>query len=131
MAYFSEKQTMDVAHSVNPAAQTGATVTGSAVDLQNYGTATVAIIVGARTGGTYEFAVEESDSSGSGYTAVPASRLDGTLPSIAGTGDQNKTTLVGVRTARRYLRVVGTGTSTPNAVWGAAVIRGTPRKSPK
>lgn len=90
--------------------QTGAT-NGIAIDTgafgNNFRDIVFTALSGALTDGTYTFTVEESDASGSGYAAVDAGRVQGTLPVYAAT-DDNVVKFFGVRPTKRYVRVVVT-----------------------
>lgn len=91
---------------------TGAT-NGIAIDTGSFGNNFRDIVFtalsGTLTDGTYVFTVEESDSSGSGYAAVDAGRVQGSLPSYAAS-DDNVVKYFGVRPTKRYVRVVVTAT---------------------
>lgn len=92
---------------------TGAT-TGTAVDTgvfgNNFRDVLFAITSGTLTDGSYVFTVEESDASGSGYTAVDSSRILGSLPTYALT-DDNVLNSFGVRPTKRYVHLVCTASS--------------------
>lgn len=128
----SEKENLDVAVSLTHAART-TTANGSAVDLQGYQAAVVVINAQAWTDGTHTFSIEESDASGSGYTAVAAANLDGSAPAITAAGAQLATYRVGYLGNKRYIRAVQTITGSPStgAIIGVQVLRMHPRKAPK
>jgi len=90
------------------------TTNGTAVDCALYSNnfRDVAFVVQAHTltDGAYDVTVEESDASGSGYAAVPADRVLGSLPSFAAT-DDNVVKSFGVRPTKRYVRAVITSTT--------------------
>ncbi|WP_436772062.1 hypothetical protein [Yinghuangia sp. YIM S09857] len=119
--------------SLAPAARTAA-ADGVGVDLANYSSAAVVIEAGTATGTTpsFEFEVQESDTFGSGYTAVADADLDGAEPTVTTANDEGLFE-VGYRGRKRYLRVIvktPTGT-TPNLPCSALVLRGSPRVAPK
>ena len=86
-----------------------ATVNGTGVDLANCGTATVSFFAGAITDGTFTPSVEESDASGSGYTAVAAGDLTNTLSALSASSIQT----VGYIGRKRYIRPVITASGSP------------------
>jgi len=117
--------------SIVPAVHTAATVTGTGVDVSAGFSAAVAIYTGARTGGNYAFALDHSNESAANFVAVPAAQLDGTFAAFGAAGDVNKLlTKVGYKGNRKFLRVVATGTATPNMAFTAVVLVGDPREIP-
>lgn len=118
------KNSLDVVTTLTPAARTAA-ATGTAVDLANYDAAAVVITTGTVANGAFAVEVQESDASGSGYTAVANADLDGTEPA---TLTASTVTVIGYHGIKRYLRVVTTGTA--DASFGATVIRGKGRVKP-
>jgi len=117
--------------SIVPAVHTAATVTGTSVDVSEGKSAAVIVSTGARTGGTYAFSLEHSDESAANFVAVPASQLDGTFANFAAAGDVNKVlNRVGYKGTRKFLRVVATGTSTPNMAFAVTVLVGNPTDIP-
>lgn len=120
------KNNIAPAITIAPGAYT-ANTTGTGVDLAGFDAAAVVITVGAVTSGAFSFEVQESDSSGSGYTAVADADLDGTEPaSITAT----TVTEVGYLGRKRYLRVVATDTAAGDAAFSVLVVRANPRKRP-
>ncbi|WP_405930326.1 hypothetical protein [Streptomyces sp. NBC_00827] len=120
--------------SLAPAARTAA-ADGVGVDLANYNSAMVIIEAGTATGTTpsFEFEVQESDLSGSGYTAVATADLDGAEPTVT-TANDEAVYEIGYRGIKRYLRVINKtpgGTATPTLPCSALVLRGSPRVAPK
>lgn len=105
----------------------GGAVNGTAVDCGIYGNnfrdVLFTVISGTLADGTYAVTVEESDASGSGYAAVDASRVLGTLPSFAAT-DDNVWLSFGVRPTKRYVRIVvtPTGATTGGPFTATAVL---------
>lgn len=93
------------------------TTNGTAVDLdqtgQDFRVATLVVVSGTLTDGTYAFKVQESANGTSGWTDVPAERLQGSNPSLAAT-DDNEVHEVGVIPDpgnARFLRAVCTSAS--------------------
>lgn len=120
------KNHIAVAQTLVPAART-ATATGSAVDLAGFDAAAVVISTGAVTDGSFSIEVQESDASGSGYTAVATADLDGTEPA---TLTANTVTVLGYHGIKRYIRAVATDAGPGDAVFEVAVIRGNGRVKP-
>ncbi len=119
------KQTTDVKNSLAPAART-ASANGTGVDLANFDSAEVALIVGTITDGTHTPSVQESDDD-STYTAVAAADLIGTLAALASSTNQR----VGYRGTKRYVRAVSTVSgATTGGVYAAVVVRSDARKQP-
>jgi hypothetical protein len=118
------KNNIEPALSLNPAARTSST-NGSAVDLQGYESALVLVHCGALTDGTHTPSVEHSDASGSGYAAVAAADLVGTLAACTANAIQ----AVSYIGAKRYIRVVLTVAGAPStgAIVEAMVARGNER----
>lgn len=120
------KNHLSVVQSIAPAAYT-ATATGTGVDLAGFDAAAVQITVGAVANNAFSVEVQESDASGSGYTAVATADLDGTEPA---TLTAATTTLIGYHGIKRYIRAVATDTAAGDAVFGVSVIRGNGRVKP-
>lgn len=111
--------------SLNVATYT-ATTTGAGVDLKDFDSATVFVITGNITDGTHAISLEESDDN-STYTAVSASNLIGSAPSITGT-DDNKIFSFGYIGNKQYIRVKSTVSgATTGGIYGAIVVKGHPR----
>lgn len=113
--------------------QTG-TTNGVAIDTavfgNNFRDLSFAILSGTLTDGTYAVTVEESDSSGSGYAAVPSRRVIGSLPSFAA-ADDDTVKSVGARPTKRYVRVVITATgATTGGVLAAVAVLGNGSNNP-
>lgn len=122
------KNSQDLATSLAPAALRTTSGNGTGVDLAGFNGAIVAFIVGAITDGTHTPSVEESDASGSGYAAVAAADLIGTLAALAANTNQR----VGYKGTKRYVRAVVTVTGSPSTggYYSAVVVRGAPQKNP-
>lgn len=121
------KNSIDVAQSLAPAART-TSANGTGVDLSCYNSAVIVFHPGTVTDGTHTPSVEESDSSGSGYTAVDSSQLIGSLAAMS----SNTIQRVGYIGTKRYVRAVITVAGSPStgAVASASVIRGDAIKQP-
>jgi len=104
--------------SLFPQAYTAATA-GASVDLENVETAYVIGVVGTITDGTHTLIVEESDSSGSGFTTVGAGDLIGSYSALA-TGVSQSVRYIGTK---RYIRshMTITGGPATGGVYGTAV----------
>lgn len=120
------KNHVALAQTLVPAART-ATATGSAVDLAGFDAAAVVVSVGAVTDGSFSIEVQESDASGSGYTAVANADLDGTEPA---TLTANTVTVLGYHGIKRYIRAVATDAGPGDAVFEVFVIRSAGRVKP-
>lgn len=114
--------------------------TGVGVDLKGYESATMIVHVGdsgdTLSGSvTIQLSFEESDSSGSGYTTIPATnyRVDvGDIAIIDAPGEDSKVIQAAVWGTKRYIRPLLTfvGTHTNGTPISAAVIKGHPRVLP-
>lgn len=123
---------LDPAISLAPAAARTASATGTGVDCANYGAVMVEITAGAWTDGSHVFEVQESDSSGSGYTAVADAYLQGAEPTVSSGGTASQVYKVGYLGIKRYVRVITTVSGSPatGAVYSATIVRGKPRVKP-
>lgn len=116
------------------AARTNGTVNGSTVDLGVYGndfrTALFVITTGAITDGTHAITLEHS-SDGSNWSAVPAERRQGALPSI-GSVDDNVVLEVGyIVGTEQYVRLaVTTSGATTGGIYSAVAVLGSASSSP-
>lgn len=108
--------------SLAPAART-ASANGTGIDTRDADSVCVVFDLGAYTGGEFTFDVEESDDD-STYTSVDSSELQGTLPTLGGSGDLGITEIGYVGDARYVRAVCATGSPTGNATFGASVILG-------
>lgn len=129
MSIFDEVLTK---RSLSPAART-ATASGVSVDrVVNGGMqeAVVVISTGTITDGTHTFALEDSADGTTGWTAVPASALQGSMPAV-GVADDDTVFEVGVRMTRQFLRVTVTvAGATVGGVHGAVIVLAEPRFVP-
>lgn len=117
---------------LSPAARTNGTVNGPAVDLGTTGAESALVVfnTGTITDGSHAFAVEESDASGSGFAAVPAARLQGTVPTVTAPDDDTQFE-AGVIVQKRYLRVtVVTTGATTGGIFSAVIVAGTAESTP-
>jgi hypothetical protein len=113
-----------VTTSIVPAVLT-ATATGTGVDTAGFEAAAVIINTGAIAGaGVFNVTLEESDVSGSGYTAVAASKIQGTLPTPLAASTVYK---IGYLGAKRYILTLASGTS---IAAGAVVVTSHARSKP-
>ncbi|MCZ7413044.1 hypothetical protein [Streptomyces sp. WMMC897] len=119
--------------SLAPATLTDGTANGTAVDRGANGGMQDAVLVitsGAVTDGSHAVTVEDSADGSTGWTAVAAGALQGSLPTL-GSDDDDSVTEVGLRTTRRYVRaVVATTGSTSGGIVGATFTLGAPRFEP-
>lgn len=115
------KNNLTVTQSLVPAARTSS-ANGTGVDLQGSEGALVVVNCGALTDGTHTPSLEESDSSGSGYTAVAAADRIGSLAACTA----NTVQAIGYIGSKRYIRVVMTiaGSPSTGAVTSASIIEG-------
>lgn len=105
-----------------------ATNTSAGVDLAGFESAAVLINTGALVGAAvFNVTLEESDASGSGYAAVAASKIQGTLPTPLAASSVYKLGYLG---DKRYIRTVMTLASGTSLVVGAVVLKGNARTKP-
>lgn len=109
------------AESIRPQVATGA-VNGEEVDLRGADSATVVVSIGAITGaaGDATVTLEESDTSGSGYTAVAAADIIGSTATLAA----NTSYKFGYSGSSRYVRAVFALGGETNVAVSAMVIKG-------
>jgi hypothetical protein len=119
--------------SLSPASRVNGTANGVAVDRMVNGGMQDAVLVvstGTITDGSHAVSLEDSDDGSTGWAAVAAAQLQGSLPTIAAT-DDDTVFEIGVRSTRRFVRaVVVTTGATSGGVFGAAVALGRPRFAP-
>lgn len=104
------------------------TTNGTEVDLQGFESLEFIIQSGTITDGTYTPLVEESDTSGSGYTAVADTDLLGTEADAAfAAADDNVTKRIGYIGFKPYVRlsIVSASTNTGGTL-SASAIKGHP-----
>lgn len=111
---------------VHTTAQTGIAVdTVPAAGDDRTKTVTFIVAAGAVTDGTINLTVEESDASGSGYVAIPASRIFGSLlPAFTSAADE-AVHVLSVKPDKRYVRIntVETVASAGYALSAVAVLQ--------
>lgn len=100
---------------------TNTTTDGVTVDLQGWDAAEFIVRSGAWTDGAYAFSIKESDASGSGFAAAPASSVLGAGQSI---GAANTLAKLGYIGTKRYIRlsVVSTATTSGASLSAVAVL---------
>lgn len=116
--------------SLAPALRAGS-ATGTTVDRLGFESLAFLITTGAFTNGSHAIVAEHSDD-GTTWAAVPADQLAGTLPTVAASGDQNKTSIVGYSGDARYVRIKANVSGSPatGAIVGAIVMLGNARQRP-
>lgn len=106
------------------------TTAGNVIDTKGYHDAKVIVVMGARTDGTLTPLVQESDSSGSGFTDVTDDFLLGTEADAA-VSAANGIDSVGVVLTKRYLKVSGVSTSVTSGFTGGIIVElGAPTHAP-
>lgn len=119
-----------VTTSLQPAARTNGTATGTAVDLRGYDAAMFVVSFGTYTDGTHTPSVQHS-TDGSTYTTAATTDLDGTFSAVSSGAGSNTVQMVGYIGSARYVRVVMTTSgATTGALSTASVIAGRPRNAP-
>lgn len=98
------------------------------VDTQGFEATEFYMIMGAITDGDYALVLTESDTSGSGYTAVADADLLGTEPAFTTNTDDDRIGRVGYIGSKRYLRatVVSTNTATNGGTFTVMAVQGKP-----
>jgi hypothetical protein len=116
---------------IAPAANRTADTNGSGVDLAGYRSAVAIVQFGTVTDGTWTPKLEESDSSGSGYSDVAASDLSGSFTATTSSNDET-TQEVAYLGSKRYIRVsvIETVASSTGALFNAVIVRGDPITKP-
>lgn len=113
--------------SISPAVRVNGTVNGAAVNLGTTGadSAIVVVLTGTITDGSHAVTIEDSADGSTGWAAVPAGQIRGTLPTIISTDDDTQFE-VGITPSKQYLRVVvvTTGATTGGAFAAAVVVKG-------
>lgn len=99
------RNTIDTAHSLEPAVRPTGTSNGAGVDLTGYQSAAMIVYFGAYTNGTHTPSLEHSDDNAS-FSAVPAGDLEGSFTPVNSAGGVNSQQRVGYRGGKRYLRAV-------------------------
>ena len=110
-----------VVTALSPAVQS-ATVNGVAVDTKGFGSVAFVLNTGAIAGsGDFGAKLQESDSSGSGFTDVAAADLVGAFETTAVADATEKVSYVG---HKRYVRLIFTKASGTSVAAGAVAILG-------
>lgn len=105
-----------------------ATTAGAVVDLLGFNSAALVINSGAIAGaGLYVVSLEESDASGSGFAAVAADDMQGTLPASLAADSVVK---VGYLGFKRYLKATITKTSGTSIAASAVIVKGNAASRP-
>lgn len=111
------------------APRTNGTVNGTAVDMgvfnNDFRTVMFAIFAGTVTDGTHAVTVEESADGSTAWTAMPADKILGTLPSLV-SGSSNLSFQFGViPQSKQFLRiVVTTSGATTGGIFTAVAVLG-------
>jgi hypothetical protein len=101
---------------------------GNDIDTQGFEGGVMSLRLGAYTDGSYTLKVQESDTSGSGYTDIPANRLIGTPAALGAANNHDK---VGFLANKRWVRIVVTSASTTSgALVLASCVLGFPNQGP-
>jgi len=122
-----------VIQSLAPAARVTGTATGTAVDLQGFDGAVIAVSFGAYTDGTHTPTIVHSDDNETFETCVYGADLDGPsdLAAVSGSLGANTVQQIGYSGAKRYVAVVMTTTeATTGALSSASVLVGYPHRAP-
>lgn len=116
---------------INPAAAKTSTTTATSVDAQGYESVTYLVQNGVVTDGTHTPSIEESDSLGSGYSAVAAADLIGSFSAITSATTAGTVQRVGYRGGKRYTRLVVTVSgATSGGFYTAQCVLAHPRRIP-
>ena len=108
MALYGAKARFDQVQSLKPGVYK-LTANSGTIDCQSADAVTVMVSIGTITDGTFAFALQESDSSGSGFTNVAAADMVGSF--VAGTSNSvQKVDYIGLK---RYLQVTVTVSGSP------------------
>jgi len=124
------KSDITVALSLPPASRTAGAANGTAVNLRNYHAAAVVFTVGALGGGTATPSIEESADGSTGWAAIAAGRLSGTLAAISADSVLviGLTDIAGI--TKSFVRPVITVAGGSGTLCSASVIRGEPQHGP-
>ncbi|MCX4780061.1 hypothetical protein [Streptomyces sp. NBC_01264] len=121
------------ARTLSPALRTDGTANGVAVDRAVNGgmqDAMVIVSTGTVTDGSHAITIQDSADGSTGWTAVAADQIQGSLPTVVAANDDTVYTF-GVLASRRYLRVVATtSTATTGGILAAGILLGAPRFAP-
>lgn len=119
MRDFHNKTTVANAFSAATIA-TNTTTDGVTVDCQGYDAVELIARTGAWTDGAYALSIKESDASGSGFAAAPASSILGGQS----LGAANAVAKIGYIGTKRYIRlsIASTGTTSGASLSGTALL---------
>lgn len=107
---------------------TDTTTNGIAINMQGFEGGVMMLRVGTLTDGTYTLGVEESDSSGSGYTAIPAARLGATPIALAAANEHDA---IGFLANKQFVRAtILSAATTSGADITASCALGMPNQGP-
>jgi hypothetical protein len=114
---------------LDPASYTS-TQTSAAIDMQGYESLRVVALVGVWTSGTFDFKLQECDTVGGTYTDVAAGDVFvSTLAQVSSAANDQIAQAIDYMGTKRFVKMVGTGATTPSAVFGMLAIQGHPRVS--
>jgi len=122
---------IEVVASVVPAVITSTPTPPTATDLRGFNSAMVVFAVGAadvaNADETYLPGLEESDTLGSGFTAVDSGDLDGAVTTLL----LNTVRKIGYKGTKRYIRpIITIAGTTPSIAVGAVIAKGNPDQKP-
>jgi hypothetical protein len=122
------------ARTLSPAVRTNGAANGAAVNasVEDFQVATLVVLSGAMTDGSVAITIEESATGSSGWSAVPADRRQGSLPTIADTDDDAVYEVgVVINPAAPFLRAVATVSgATSGGLTSAVFLLGMPKAYP-
>jgi len=104
-----------------PVAARTSTFTGTALDLLNYDGLAEIVLHGVRTTGDLLPTIEDSADGSTGFATIPASALSAALTAIAAGTDFIQARVLDVSIVKRFIRLIGTASNTPNHTYGATV----------
>jgi len=118
------KNNVDATQTIAPQVLTGS-VNGTGIDTREHDSAMIVFHFGVVTDGTFTPSIEESDSQGSGFTAVAAADQEGTLSAVTSGGGGSAAQRAGYKGNKRFIRgVITESGSSTGALAGATVHRG-------
>ncbi len=100
--------------SISPAAQITADEDGTGSDLQGFEAALCEITVGVVTDGTHTVVIEESDTLGSGYTAVADADLVGDTEPAITTANDDQIYRISYIGSKQFIRITTNVTGGPS-----------------
>ena len=105
---------VQVRKSIAPVVRGAGTTNGTGIAITDTDQGTVLIVAGTIADGSHVISLEESDTVGSGYTAIPAGRIFGTAPTIA-VGQTLQTFALDFQVQKAFVRAVITTTGGTSA----------------